>query len=153
MKADYDYLSLLNATSTYRCPSSHTHRQLCVCVCACLQLYWYLVYNWFHTTSFTFIQRKNFLMPSSANKTHTHTHTRTHSHSHSHSHCHSHSLRVLHSRICAQLRIHTFILELSSFIPSLSVAFSFHSLIPSFLIPSFHLASPASSSSCRFIFA
>jgi len=72
----FTYVSLLFIY--YELPihsQTHTHTHLHT-----PQLYWYFVYKWFHTTSFTFIQRKNFLMPLSANKAHTLTHTHTHTH-------------------------------------------------------------------------
>lgn len=135
MKADYDYLSSVQHLLTDVPPHTHTHAYTVVCVCLracnCIDTLFTIDFTRLHSRLF---KEKNFLMPSSANKTHTRTHS--HSHSYSHSHCHSHSLRVLHSRIFAQLRIHTFILELSSFIPSLSVAFSFHSLILHSIFPS-----------------
>lgn len=124
-------ISLLNATSTYRCPSSHTHRhtQLGVCVCVCVLAIVLIPCLQLISHDFIHVYSKKKLFNAFKCKQNAH----SHSHSYSHSHCHSHSLRVIHSRICAQLRIHTFILELSSFIPSLSVAFSFPH-------PSFHVS-------------
>lgn len=124
-------ISLLNATSTYRCPSSHTHRHtqlgVCVCVraCNCIDTLFTIDFTRLHSRLF---KEKNFLMPSSANKTHTH----TRNHTHTHTAAHTHSGCYIHVSARSYASIHLFSNSAHSFRRS---RLPFH-FIPSFLIPS-----------------
>lgn len=133
-------ISLLNATSTYRCPSSHTHTRIysCVCVCVlaivlipCLQL---ISHDFIHVYS----KKKLF----NAFK------CKQNAHSHSLTLPLTLTQSATFTYLCAVT--HPYIYSRTQLIHSVALGCLF---IPSSFIPCFHLASPASSSSCRFIFA
>lgn len=131
-------------------PTAHTRTQtvaMCVCVCACncIDTLFTIDFTRLHSHLFK-AKKKNFLMPSSANKARTHTQTLTHTqgltltlaHIQTDTHSHSHSLTVLYIHSRTEL-IHClrYWLPFHCFLPSpflSSLRFRFLPLAASYLL-------------------